>query len=239
VAGGDDRATGTRVFRGVVFDLDGTLLDTLTDLADCLNRVLQRHGLPTHPRDAFRMFIGDGLRMLVQRAMPADSRDPVRIDSLAAQMNAEYADHWADQTRPYEGIAEMLRGLVAGGLYLAVLSNKPDEFTSPAVRQFFPDIPFAVVRGARPEVPRKPDPAGALQIAAGAGLAPAEFLYLGDSGTDMQTAVRAGMFPVGVLWGFRDADELNANGAAHLLDHPRRLLTAFRFEPHRPPQPSH
>ncbi len=238
VAGNDDRAADTRVFRGVVFDLDGTLLDTLTDLADCLNRVLQRHGLPTHPRDAYRMFVGDGLRMLVQRAMPVDRRDPAGIDALTAAMNAEYAEHWADQTRPYEGIPETLRALAERGLTLAVLSNKPDEFTPPAVRRFFPDIPFAAVRGARPEVPRKPDPTGALRIAAEAGLAPAEFLYLGDSGTDMQTAVRAGMHAVGVLWGFRGADELRANGAAHLLDHPCGLLTAFRFSPPLPTRPS-
>ncbi len=216
-----------------MFDLDGTLLDSLTDLADCMNRVLERQGLPARPREAYRQFIGDGLRMLVQRALPDDRRQPEFVDFCTAAMNAEYAAHWADQTRPYDGISEMLHGLAAQGVYLAVFSNKPDEFVSPAVKRFFPNVPFTATVGARPGVPRKPDPAGALEIAAAAGLAPGEVLYLGDSGTDMQTAARAGMLAVGALWGFRDADELQANGAVALIDHPRRILTDFQFQAHR------
>ncbi|RCK79398.1 MAG: Phosphoglycolate phosphatase [Candidatus Ozemobacter sibiricus] len=217
------------VWRGVIFDLDGTLLDSLADLADCMNRVLARQGLPIWPRDAYRQFIGDGLRMLVQRALPEDWRHPEVVDACTAAMNAEYAAHWADQTRPYDGIPEMLDGLAAQGVVLAVFSNKPDEFVAPTVRRFFPEVPFVATVGARAGVPRKPDPTGALQIAAAAGLAPTECLYLGDSGIDMQTAVRAGMLAVGARWGFRDAAELQAHGAAVLIDHPTRLLTDFRF----------
>ncbi len=211
-------------FRGVIFDLDGTLLDTLTDLADAANRVLARHGWPTHARDAYRYFVGDGMRMLVERAIPADQRSAVTIDGVVREMHAEYGAHWAEATRPYAGVREMLDGLAGRGMQMAVLSNKPDEFTVTMVTYFFPNTSFLRVVGARPELPRKPDPTGALQIAAAMNLEPRRILYVGDTATDMKTAVAAGMLPIGVLWGFRDERELRESGARRVIGHPRELI---------------
>ncbi len=213
--------------RAIIFDLDGTLLNTLGDLTDCINEALARYGLPAHPEAAVRRFIGDGLRTLVTRAIPEARRTESLIDSCFQAMHELYNRHWARRSRPYDGIEAMLAGLVQRGLRLAVLSNKPDDFTPRVVRHFFPDVPFEAVLGAGHDVPRKPDPGGALEIARRFNLTPADFLYIGDSGTDMKTAVAARMFPIGVLWGFRDEPELRETGARLLLKHPSELLQTF------------
>lgn len=210
-------------YRAVLFDLDGTLLDTLDDLADSANAVLAAMGHPTHPRDSYRYFVGNGIEHLVRSILPAGS-DPAQVRRCLNGMKEEYSRRWRDKTALYPGIAEMLDGLSAAGLILTILSNKPDPFTQETVRHFLSPWSFARVAGARPGVAVKPDPAGALELARGVGVAPDEFLYLGDTNTDMQTAVGAGMHPVGVLWGFRGAEELRAAGAAHLVDHPRQVL---------------
>lgn len=208
----------------VLFDLDGTLLDTIEDLADSMNAVLARRGHPGHSVDAYRYFVGAGVELLVKRALPPARRDAETIASGVAEMREEYGRRWHAKTRPYEGVPEMLVGLHDRGLPVAVLSNKPDDSTTAAVRYFFPDIPFADIRGAREGVPKKPDPAAALDLAEGLGVAAARVLYVGDTDIDMETAVAAGMEPAGALWGFRDEAELRDHGAAHLVERPLDLL---------------
>ena len=211
-------------FKALCFDLDGTLLDTLADLADAMNRALAATDLPTHPVDAYRTFVGSGLAMLVRRAAPPAEDDPDLTDKLIAGMRAEYAKRWAERTRPYDGIPEMLNGIAARGLPMAILSNKPHDFTQICVAELLPHWSFECVQGVSDDVPPKPDPTGAAKVAAALGTSADEILYVGDSDTDMKTATAAGMFAVGVLWGFREADELSANGARKLIAKPADLL---------------
>jgi phosphoglycolate phosphatase len=211
-------------YAAVLFDLDGTLLDTLADLADSGNWALGQLGFAAHPTEAYKYFVGDGVENLVRRAVPAGKADTATVARGAALVREAYAQRWADKTRPYHGIPELLDALAARRVPMAVLSNKPDDFTHLCVERLLPRWPFAAIVGARASLARKPDPAGALHIAEQLGLAPAQVLYLGDTNTDMQTAVAAGMFPVGALWGFRAADELTANGAQRLIASPQELL---------------
>jgi phosphoglycolate phosphatase len=211
-------------FRGVIFDLDGTLLDTLGDIADAANCVLAKHGFPPHPLADYRQFVGDGVQMLITRALPPDRRDPDTVRACLQTMDSEYQRHLNQTAQPYAGVSELLSSLKRRNLRLAVLSNKPDQFTARCVTDFFGKDLFNPILGLRADRPRKPDPAGALEIARSWGVAPSDILYLGDSGTDMQTAVSAGMFPLGVLWGYRDQPELLATGARALLKHPGDLL---------------
>jgi phosphoglycolate phosphatase len=211
-------------YQAVLFDLDGTLLDTLTDLGDATNHALRRLGCPEHPRGDFKYFIGDGVETLMRRVLPKDRCDAATMAACASLMRTEYAKCWAATTRPYAGISELLDALAARGIPMAVLSKKPDEFTKLCVAQLLPDRPFVAVLGASPAMPRKPDPAGAREIARRLGLAPRDIVYLGDTNTDMQTAIAAGMFPVGALWGFRAADELITSGAKMLVEKPMDLL---------------
>lgn len=215
-------------YRAVIFDLDGTLLDTLDDLADAANRVLAVAGHPVHPRDAYRYFVGDGLQTLIRRILPQDKSDDEEADRLILAFREDYGRNWHVKTRLYGGVDAMLTGLRERGVILAVLSNKPDDFTRICVRQFLGGWRFEVVLGQRAGVPAKPDPGGALEIAGLLDLRPAEILYLGDSDTDMKTARAAGMFPVGAVWGFRTAEELRASGAGHLAGRPEELLGLFR-----------
>ena len=210
-------------YKAILFDLDGTLLDTLEDLATAANRALGTLGLPAHPTDAYRVFVGDGLRTLAERILPGEQRSAAQVDALVAAFEREYSRTWNERTAPYAGVPEMLDRLTGDGYRLSVLSNKPDAFTRLCVEQLLPHWTFAPLYGQRPGVPKKPDPAAALAIAAELGLDPAEVLYLGDTATDMYTARAAGMAAVGVLWGFRSADELRAAGARHLITHPGEL----------------
>ena len=211
-------------FKAVIFDLDGTLLDTLADLADSANRVLAAHRLPVHPVDAYRYFVGDGLETLVERILPEEKRTPETISLVASDFKEDYRLNWKVKSRIYPGIEEMLNGLQQAGLTLSVLSNKPHEFTRVCVQQLLPAWNFDPLLGARADVPKKPDPAGAVEIAARLQLDPAEILYLGDTATDMKTATAAGMYPVGALWGFRTAAELTESGAARLISRPQQFL---------------
>jgi phosphoglycolate phosphatase len=211
---------------GVVFDLDGTLVDSLGDIADAANSVLAQHGFPTHPLAAYRHFVGDGVQQLLCRALPAQRRDPETLATCLKTMQVEYPRHLNRTARAYPGVPELAAELQRRGLRLAVLSNKPDQFTGRCIADFYPAGLFDPIFGLRPDCPRKPDPAGALQIAARWEVTPDRMLYLGDSGTDMQTAVNAGMFPVGVLWGYRDEAELLEAGARKLLRAPGELLVA-------------
>ena len=211
-------------YSAVIFDLDGTLLDTLEDLGDAVNRVLKQFGFPEHPVDAYRYFVGEGSAVLVERALPESVRHSDIYREVFDAFLADYNQSWKVKTRVYDGVPEMLDRLTDVGVSMSVLSNKPHPFTVECVRELLSKWRFISVLGLRPEVPRKPDPAGALETAQLLGVAPERILYLGDSGTDMKTAVAAGMFPVGALWGFRTRDELLANGAAAVIPHPTELL---------------
>jgi phosphoglycolate phosphatase len=200
------------------------LLDTLTDIANSANAALVRLGFPTHPVDAYRYFVGDGSDTLVRRILPEGHRDAETVRKCHEASMAEYAKRWVEHTRPYPGIPELLRELDGRCVVKAVLSNKRDDFTKLTVARLLPGFSFDIIRGARPSVPVKPDPTAALQIAEELRVRPERFLYLGDTNTDMQTAVAAGMYPAGVLWGFRTADELLASGARVLLRTPAKVL---------------
>lgn len=210
-------------FQAVVFDLDGTLLDTLTEIATAANRALADGGYPTHPTDAFRRFVGDGMEVLFRRALPAGSTEEQVAEAVAAY-RAAYTQGADALTFPYEDIPELLDALVGRGVPMAVLSNKKEEFVRRCVAEALGRWPFAAASGDRPGLARKPDPAGALEVARRLGVGPASVLYLGDTDVDMKTARAAGMRAIGVGWGFRPREELLAHGAEVVIDHPLDLL---------------
>lgn len=209
------------MIRAVLFDLDGTLTNTLEDIADAMNRSLRLHGLPEWPLDAYRYLVGDGAKKLAERAVR--ERQELAL-SVQQAYQAYYQTHTRVKSCPYDGVPEMLKALQARDVPMAVFSNKPDADTRNVVAHFFPEIKWAAVRGQVEGVPVKPDPAGALAAAAAMGVAPKEVLYLGDTATDMHCAVNAGMYPVGALWGFRTANELTDSGAEQFAAHPEDIL---------------
>ena len=211
-------------YEAVIFDLDGTLLDTLQDLADAVNGVLSRSRFPEHGLEAYRYFVGDGVEDLARRALPEKHRDEATVTGFVTAIMEEYRQRWPDHTRPFEGIPELLDALTASRIRMAILTNKPDDSTRVMVSKLLPRWQFHIILGATPLLPKKPDPQGALQIADYLKLPPQAFLYVGDSDIDMKTASAAGMYAVGVLWGFRTADELIKNGAKVLIDKPLELL---------------
>jgi phosphoglycolate phosphatase len=208
----------------VIFDLDGTLADTIDDIAGAVNRCLARRGLREHDLELFKLMVGDGFRNLVTRALPESMRSPEYVEALRAEAMADYAERCLERTRAFPGIRELLSALAERGISLAVLSNKPDELTKKVIAGLFPTVDFAIVRGESPDFPRKPDPASALDACARMGASPAETLYLGDSGVDMKTAKAAGFLALGALWGFRSEAELRETGADALLEEPLDLL---------------
>ncbi|RJX24839.1 MAG: HAD family hydrolase [Desulfurivibrio sp.] len=210
--------------KAIIFDLDGTLLNTLDDLADSMNRVLMRLGFPTHPTAAYKYFVGDGIEKLASRVLPEAQRNTVTVKICVEEMQQEYGEHWRDKTCPYAGINDMLQALTKRGISLNILSNKPDALTQLTVASFFPSYVFANVAGAKKNTPKKPDPTSALHIVKSLVLSADQFLYLGDTSTDMETAKNAGILALGALWGFRTASELQASGAQDLLEHPLDIL---------------
>ena len=214
-------------YRAAVFDLDGTLLNTLADLADSGNELLASYGMAPHPEPAFRYFVGNGSRKLMERILPGKS--PEQIDEALARYKAIYEKHLTAKTTPYAGISETLSALKARGVRMAVCTNKHISAAEALIRKYFPADTFDTFEGDRPGVPRKPDPAHVRIVLEKMGVRPEETVYLGDSGVDMQTAVNAGALPVGVLWGFREKDELMENGAQILLSKPSELLEKVDF----------
>ena len=211
-------------FKAVLFDLDGTLVDTIDDITDAMNTVLRKHGLPLHSAHEYKRMVGWGSRVLVEKAIPPETHTPALIDECLADMVAYYSDHPVHKTRPYPGVVELLEELRTKDLRLGVYSNKTDNVVQEVVRRLFDYSVFTVVRGALPDRPTKPDPAVALELTTEFGCRPSEVLYLGDSDIDLHTAQAAGMFPVMVTWGFRTFAELKKAGAVHFLDHPHDLL---------------
>ena len=210
--------------QGIIFDLDGTLLDTLEDIAFSMNAALDRFGAPPLPADEYRRHVGRGLDTLARRVLPEDRRDDETVRQCVAAMREVYAHRWAHATLPYPGIIDMLDGMQRRTMPMAVFSNKAHDFTVKIVARFFGSNRFRSILGGG-KFPFKPDPAGALYIATKLECAPADVLYVGDSDIDMKTACNAGMFPVGVTWGFRSRDVLLENGAKVLIDKPEGLAT--------------
>ncbi len=209
--------------KGLIFDLDGTLLDTLEDLADAANKSLRSLGFPDHPVDAYRYFVGEGLQTLVRRILP-DSAGAEDVERLVRRFGEVYSKNWNAKSAPYNGVLEMINTFAEAGLKLAVLSNKPHEFTVICVETFFPEHPFSFVYGKRDGIARKPDPAGALEIAEKMMLSVNDIIYVGDTATDMKTGNSAGMRTIGVEWGFRDRKELLENNAWKVVSTPAEVV---------------
>jgi phosphoglycolate phosphatase len=202
---------------GLIFDLDGTLVDSLPGIAASLNRSLGLLGLPVHSSPAIRTFIGNGSLELARKAVPAGSPDDL-AHQVEAAFKEDYALTWPDGTAPYPGIPECLATLAAAGFPMAILSNKPHPFTVEIVARLFPGVPFDPVLGQRPETPRKPDPEAALQIARHWGLIPENCRFIGDSTIDIATARAAGIPAVAVSWGYHDLPALQTAGADLLVE---------------------
>lgn len=199
--------------RAFIFDLDGTLVDSLEDIGQTCNDVLASHGYPVHPLPAYRFYVGRGFHKLVNDALPEGEAAKLSSDQLTAliaEARARYGENMCVRTKPYAGITEALHQLADDGHALAVLSNKPDDLTVELVRRYFPDVPFALVRGGREGVPLKPEPDAPLDMLRHMGFLPERSFYVGDSNVDIFTARNAGMISIGVAWGFRGADELRA-----------------------------
>lgn len=205
--------------RLAIFDLDGTLLDTVADLANATNQALAQCGYPTHPTDAYYQFVGNGINKLFFRALPEEARTEENVMRIRSLFVPYYNEHNADDSRPYPGVSELLRTLQAQGVQIAVASNKYQQATAKLVHHFFPNIHFAAVYGQREGVAIKPDPAIVADILNDTGISRADTIYIGDSGVDMQTARNAEVESIGVSWGFRSVEELIDNGAEHIVHH--------------------
>lgn len=209
-------------FKAAIFDLDGTLVNSLSDIADSMNQVLKNHGFKSHQTDDYRYFVGEGMRTLVSRALSVELPDPAFIDLYTAEMKEEYEKRWNHKTSVYEGIPQLLKTMLNHSMSIAVLSNKPHNFTIRMIHHYFGNSTFMEVLGAG-LFPQKPDPSGALHIVKQFNISSSEFLYVGDSAVDMKTAKSAGMVACGCLWGFRDRDELIDAGADKIVERPSQV----------------
>ena len=214
------------MFKAIIFDLDGTLLNTLDDLADSGNEMLSNHNFPVHPVKSYRYFVGDGVEILIKRMLPGNDNlpDEDQLKKLTLEFKEIYHSRMFNKTKPYDGIIDLLKKLNDRFIPICVLSNKPHEETLSLVYKLLKDIKFEVIKGANKSIPRKPDPMQALLISKQLNKFPEEFLYIGDTDIDMKTAKNAGMYGVGVLWGFREKNELVENGAKILVEQPIDIL---------------
>ena len=208
----------------VVFDLDGTLINSLEDLADSANWMLLQHGYPTHPVDAYRYFVGDGMRKLIERILPLEERNDMRIEQCKAEFVAYYTIHMEDKTVVYPGMIELLKELKDRGLKIAVATNKVHIAVAPLMAKYFPGIRFDSMIAQREGIPVKPHPQIMYDILKETGCQPSETLHVGDTATDMRLAHSAGVTPVGVLWGYRPLEELQEAGAKFIIEKPEELL---------------
>ncbi len=202
--------------RAVLFDLDGTLLDSIEDIGDAMNAVLSERGHPVHTMRAYRTLVGEGARELARRALPAHARHDV--DDTLGRYKAHYRANLVVKSKPYDGVPEMLEALARASIVMAIVTNKPHDVAVEIVARVFAPRTFAIVLGQRDGEPHKPDPHVALSVARELGADPSETWFVGDTDTDMRTASNAGMRAMGVTWGFRDRDELEANGARVIVD---------------------
>lgn len=210
--------------RAFIFDLDGTLLNTLADIGSACNAVLARHGYPQHPLPAYARMVGNGFETLIQRALPTDRMPKAcALASITQEARAWYGTHMMERTCPYPGMKEALTKLTASDCALAVLSNKPDALSAQLIQHYFPGISFCRIQGAKQDIPLKPDPAALLAILQDMKIAQSDACYVGDSNVDIETAKNAGICGIGAGWGFRGADELVEAGAAIVLESPKQL----------------
>lgn len=213
----------TGMFRFVLFDLDGTLLNTIDDLADSGNWVCRRHGWPVHSVEEYKRFVGDGITKLVERFTPEEICTPRQIQQVLEEYLPYYDAHKQDKTAPYPGMPELIQALLDRGIQSGVLSNKADELVGPIMEHYYPGQ-FLWVQGALPEKPTKPDPTLLHRLVARMGAEAGETLFVGDSEVDIQTAKNGGLTSCGVLWGFRSRQELIHAGADYLVQTPQQLF---------------
>ena len=212
-------------YKLVIFDLDGTLLNTISDLAHSVNFALEQCGFPVHPVETYKNFVGNGASKLAERSLPENQKTEQNLIRIKELFLPYYDDHNMDFTEPYPGIHDLLKTLHSNGLKLAVASNKYQSATEKLIRHFFSDIPFIALLGQREGVPVKPDPAIINDILRIAGVSPEETLYIGDSGVDMETASNSGIQSVGVTWGFRSREELEAAGASYIAETTEEIIS--------------
>jgi len=213
----------------VIFDLDGTLLNTISDLACCTNHALILNNFPTHPIEAYKYFVGNGINKLFERSLPADCRNDENIALMRQYAIPYYELHCTDYTKPYPGIPELLKTLSNNGIKIAVASNKFQKATNLLIRTYFPDTDFVAVFGQREGIPIKPDPAVVHEILNIAGTTADRAVYIGDSGIDMQTASNSGVRSIGVTWGFRPREELETYGANAIVDTATEIAGLINF----------
>ncbi|PJJ08275.1 phosphoglycolate phosphatase [Flavobacterium sp. 1] len=214
-------------FKGVIFDLDGTLVNSLEDIADAMNSVLQNLNYPTHSYETYQYFIGSGLRNLVSKSLPETNNDEKHIDSCYQLMIEEYSNNCTRKTKAYDGIIELLDQLISNNIKLSVFSNKSDELTKKITADLFPGY-FDNIVGLSVEALKKPNPSEAIEISKRQGFKTEEIIFVGDSGIDMQTAANANMLAVGVLWGYRPEEELIATGAKYVISNPLDLMKVLQ-----------
>lgn len=204
----------------LIFDLDGTLLDTLDDIGSACNAALEASGLSTHPLQAYRQMVGNGFSVLVKRAV-GESPGQINLREITDNARRIYAENMMIRTKPYPGLTRTLATLASQGVAMAVFSNKPDKLCEPLIRHYFPEIPFSIIQGSRDGLPLKPEPDALLDILR--RLNATKVFYIGDSDVDMQTAINAGVPGIGAAWGFRGKKELEEAGAWRILEHPGEL----------------
>lgn len=212
----------------VIFDLDGTLLNTIDDLGHAANYALEQSGYPTHEIESYRFYVGNGVGRLLERVLPPDHRTPEKVTALREIFQGYYDRHFWNHTKPYPGIEDLLHELAGRGVQLAVASNKYQSATSALIAHFFPRLPFAAVHGMRPGIPAKPDPSIVFNVLLTVPTPKADVIYVGDSGVDMETARRACVESVGVTWGFRPVSELRQFLAEHIISDPADLLPLLK-----------
>ncbi|MDR1592620.1 MAG: HAD family hydrolase [Prevotellaceae bacterium] len=215
------------MYKLVIFDLDGTLIDSVNDLAIATNRALAACGYPVHPTDAYRHFVGNGINKLLERALPEGYKSPENISEVRKLFLPYYTSHGTEHTAPYTGIVPMLMGLQLLGVRLAIASNKYHVITEQMVPHFFPTINFETVIGQRDNIPPKPDPAIVEDIHQRTKVAKSDTLYVGDTVIDIETARNAGLDMAAVTWGFRPKAELKAYSPKYLIDSPKGIISLF------------
>ncbi len=212
--------------KAIIFDLDGTLINSLIDIAESVNYVLKKHNFPTHNIEDYKYMIGNGIQVLIEKALP-NNISKTDFDKYFNEAVNIYEKRQTQKSHPYNGIIEMLHSLSDKGIYLNILSNKPDNFTKDVVNHFFKDIDFKIVLGARDGIPKKPAPDAVNEIVKTFSFDKSEFMYMGDTSTDMLTANNANIESIGVSWGYRKVDELLNAGAKHIVNSPNEVLKLF------------